>query len=48
MEHLGLVKIIAMGIRASLPQFVDLDDLMQGGTAGLIDAARKFSAAVFR
>lgn len=44
MEHLGLVKIIAMGIRARLPQSVDLDDLMQAGMVGLIDAARKFSA----
>jgi RNA polymerase sigma factor FliA len=42
-EHLGLVRIIAMGIRARVPHFVDLDDLMQAGTLGLVDAARKFS-----
>jgi RNA polymerase sigma factor FliA len=43
-EHLPLVRIIAAGIRATLPTFVDFDDLVQAGTLGLMDAAKKFSA----
>jgi RNA polymerase sigma factor for flagellar operon FliA len=42
-EHLGLVRIIASGIRSRLPEFIDFDDLIQAGTLGLVDAARKFS-----
>jgi RNA polymerase sigma factor FliA len=42
LEHLRLVKIIAASIRASLPVHVDIDDLMQAGTSGLMDAANKF------
>jgi len=43
MEHLGLVKTIASRMRGSLPSFVDSDDLVQAGSLGLMDAARKFS-----
>jgi RNA polymerase sigma factor for flagellar operon FliA len=42
-EHLGLVRIIATGMRSRLPEFIDFDDLIQAGTVGLVDAARKFS-----
>src|ERR1700689_3403809 len=42
-DHLGLVKVIAARMRGSLPGFVDFDDLVQAGTLGLMDAARKFS-----
>jgi RNA polymerase sigma factor for flagellar operon FliA len=44
LEHLALVKIIAASMRGSLPSFIDLDDLVQAGTLGLMDAARKFTA----
>lgn len=40
---MGLVKIIAAGMRRRLPNFVDFDDLVQAGTLGLVDAARKFT-----
>ena len=42
MEHLHLVRIIAKSVSHNLPQHVELDDLIQAGTLGLIDAARKF------
>ena len=42
-KHLGLVKTIAANIRGGLPSFIALEDLMQAGTLGLIDAAYKFS-----
>src|ERR1035441_3768480 len=42
MEHLPLVKAIAAGIRRNLPAHVDLDDLVQAGALGLLDATRKY------
>ena len=42
LEHLTLVKIIAASVHASLPVHVDVDDLIQAGTLGLMDAANKF------
>ena len=44
-EHLHLVKVIARAVSLTLPQHVELDDLIQAGTLGLIDAARNFDAA---
>src|ERR1700742_4080444 len=43
-DHLHLVEKIAGTIRCSLPSFVSIDDLIQAGTLGLIDAASKFSS----
>jgi RNA polymerase sigma factor for flagellar operon FliA len=43
-ENLSLVKAIAMRVRGSLPVHVDLDDLMNAGVMGLMDAATKFDA----
>ncbi len=45
MTHCGLVKAIAHQIHATLPGHVELDDLIQAGTLGLIDAADKFDPA---
>jgi len=42
--HLSSVRIIAASLRANLPVHVDVDDLIQAGTLGLMDAAHKFDA----
>jgi RNA polymerase sigma factor for flagellar operon FliA len=44
LEYLPLVKAIAIHAHAGLPVHVDLDDLVQAGILGLIDAANKFDA----
>jgi RNA polymerase sigma factor FliA len=44
LEHLQVVKAIAVRVHASLPVHVDLDDLVQAGILGLIDAANKFDS----
>jgi RNA polymerase sigma factor for flagellar operon FliA len=43
-NHIELVKIIASAIRNNLPPHVELDDLVQAGALGLIDAARKYDS----
>ncbi len=42
MEHLPLVKAIAIRLYESLPVHADLDDLIHAGVLGLIDGAAKF------
>jgi RNA polymerase sigma factor for flagellar operon FliA len=42
LEHLPLVKAIAVRVHATLPVHLDLDDLVHEGVLGLIDAANKF------
>ncbi len=42
LEHAPLVKRIAYHILARLPDHVELDDLIQAGMLGLLDAARHF------
>jgi len=41
-EHLHLVKRIAQQILVSLPPSVDLDDLIQSGMVGLLEAADRY------
>ncbi|MBI4873340.1 MAG: FliA/WhiG family RNA polymerase sigma factor [Acidobacteria bacterium] len=41
-EHLDTVKYVALGILRRLPVAVELDDLVQAGTLGLLDACRKY------
>jgi RNA polymerase sigma factor for flagellar operon FliA len=41
-EHLHLVKRIAQQMPASLPSSVDMDDLIQSGMVGLIEAAERY------
>src|ERR1700680_3623292 len=41
LEHLPLLKAIAMRVRENLPVHVDLDDLVHAGVLGLFDAANK-------
>lgn len=44
LDHIHLVKIIALKISARLPPHIELDDLIHSGVIGLIDAAGKFNA----
>ena len=44
LEHLRLVRVIAVNMHEKLPVHVDLDDLVQAGIIGLFDAANKFDA----
>jgi RNA polymerase sigma factor for flagellar operon FliA len=43
-QHLPLVRAIAAQVCRKLPDHVDLDDLIQAGTLGLLDAAERFDA----
>jgi len=43
LEHLPLVKAIAIRVHENLPVHVDLDDLVHAGIIGLFDAATKFN-----
>jgi RNA polymerase sigma factor FliA len=42
LKHLPLVKIIALQVRHSLPAHVDLEDMVQAGSLGLLRAASKY------
>jgi RNA polymerase sigma factor FliA len=44
LEHLSLVKAIAVRVHENLPVHVDLDDLIHAGVLGLFDAAEKYDA----
>jgi RNA polymerase sigma factor for flagellar operon FliA len=44
LEHLPLVKAIAIRVHENLPVHVDLDDLVHAGVMGLFDAATKYDA----
>lgn len=43
-EHAGLVKRIAYHLIARLPHTVEVDDLIQAGMLGLLDAAQQYNA----
>ena len=45
LEHLSLVKAIAIRVHENLPVHVDLDDLVHAGILGLFDAAEKYDNA---
>lgn len=44
-QHAPLVKKIALHLMARLPDSVQLDDLMQAGMVGLLEAASKYDAS---
>ena len=44
LEHLPLVKAIAVRVHENLPGNVDLDDLVHAGVLGLMDAVTKYDA----
>src|SRR5579863_10349204 len=43
LDHLPLVKAIAIRVHENLPVHVDLDDLVHAGILGLFDAATKYN-----
>src|SRR5437660_11887156 len=43
LEHLPLVKAIAVRVHENLPVHVDLDDLIHAGVLGLFDAVTKYN-----
>jgi RNA polymerase sigma factor FliA len=43
LEHLQLVKAIAVRVHENLPVHVDMDDLVHAGILGLFDAASKYN-----
>src|SRR5437763_16967892 len=43
LEHLPLVKAIAVRVHENLPVHVDVDDLFHAGVIGLFDAAGKYN-----
>jgi len=44
LEHLPLVKAIAIRVHENLPVHVDLDDLIHAGVMGLFDAVTKYDS----
>jgi len=44
LEHLPLVKAIAIRVHENLPVHVDLDDLVHAGVLGLFDAVAKYDS----
>jgi len=44
LEHLSLVRAIAVRVHENLPVNVDLDDLIHAGVLGLFDAVTKYDA----
>ena len=43
LEHLPLVRAIAVRVHENLPVHVDIDDLVHAGILGLFDASQKFN-----
>ncbi|MNZ45780.1 RNA polymerase sigma factor FliA [compost metagenome] len=44
-QHLPLVRRQALSLQLKLPASVDLDDLIQAGTIGLLDALKRYDAS---
>lgn len=42
--HMGMVKRVALHLKARLPPFMEVDELVQVGMLGLIEAARGFDS----
>ena len=42
MAHLGMVKRVALHLKARVPAFMELDELIQVGMIGLLEASRAF------
>jgi RNA polymerase sigma factor for flagellar operon FliA len=45
MAHLGMVKRVAVHLKVRLPPFMELDELIQVGMIGLLEAAHAFDPA---
>jgi len=44
-DHMGLVKRVALHLKARLPNFMELEELIQVGMIGLIEADKSFDAS---
>ena len=44
LAHIGLVKRVALHLKGRLPNFMELDELIQVGMIGLIEAKSSFDA----
>jgi len=44
-DHMGLVKRVALHLKGRLPNFMELDELIQVGMIGLIEADKSFDAS---
>jgi RNA polymerase sigma factor for flagellar operon FliA len=45
LAHLGMVKRVALHLKVRIPPFMELDELIQVGMVGLLEAARAFNPA---
>ncbi len=45
LTHLGLVKRVALHLKARVPAYMELDELIQVGMMGLLEASRVFDAS---
>lgn len=45
LKHVGLVKRVALHLKARVPAYMELDELMQVGMMGLIEASNSFDAS---
>lgn len=45
LEHMPMVKRVAVHLKVRVPPFMELDELIQVGMVGLIEAARAFDAS---
>lgn len=45
LQHLGLVKRTALHLKGRIPQVMDVDELIQVGMIGLIEASQSFDAS---
>ena len=45
LKNIGLVKRVALHLQARIPKFMELDELIQVGTIGLIEASKSFDAS---
>ncbi len=45
LQHVGLVKRTALHLKARIPQVMDVDELIQVGMIGLIEASQNFDAS---
>jgi len=45
LSHLGLVKRVALHLKARVPAYMELDELIQVGMMGLLEASRVFDAS---
>ncbi len=45
LKHIGLVRRVALHLRARIPNYMEVDELIQVGTIGLIEATKNFDAS---